>query len=159
MVTLRGRVLSLGNLLVVAQVTLAAIILVGAGLMVHTLTNLRRLDPGFDANNILLFDIDPSHSGHQRGQANEPFRQLRERLEALPGVASASYSEASLLSGNLERTSLDFRKVGSAEEINISPDLLPVGRDFFETMRISQRAGRTFTEADFALAAANRAAG
>jgi len=48
-----------GNVLVVAQVALTVVVLVGAGLLVHTLQNLKRIDPGFDSNNVLNFGVDP----------------------------------------------------------------------------------------------------
>src|SRR5690348_444749 len=60
-----GRWLSLGNGLVVAQVALAVVVLVGAGLLVRTLENLRDVDPGFDTRNLLTFGLDPTLIGYK----------------------------------------------------------------------------------------------
>jgi hypothetical protein len=54
----------LGNVLVVAQVTLSVIVLVGAGLVVCSLANLKGVDPGFDTRNILQFGLDPTLNGY-----------------------------------------------------------------------------------------------
>jgi hypothetical protein len=82
----------LGNILVVTQVALTVVVLVGAGLVVHTLQNLRNLDPGFATDNLLTFDVDATltHLKHER-LANF-YRDLRDRFNAIPGVFSASYS-------------------------------------------------------------------
>ncbi|HET7150503.1 MAG TPA: ABC transporter permease, partial [Candidatus Acidoferrum sp.] len=87
-----GRWLSLGNGLVVAQVGLAVVVLVGAGLLVRTLRNLRNVDPGFDTRNLLTFGLDPTLIGYKTPQIDAFYRDLQERIAAIPGVESVSYS-------------------------------------------------------------------
>ena len=82
----------LGNILVVTQVTLTVVVMVGAGLVVHTLQNLRNLDPGFATGNLLTFDVDATLK-HYKGERIAGFyRNLRDRFAAIPGVISVSYS-------------------------------------------------------------------
>jgi len=77
--------LSIGNALVVAQVALAIVVLVGAGLLVRTLQNLRSIDVGFDSHNILVFGIDPTLIGYKGAQVDTSIATCRSRLAANAG--------------------------------------------------------------------------
>jgi predicted permease len=145
-----GKWFTLGNGLVVAQVALAMVVLVGAGLLVRTLQNLRNVDPGFDTRNLLTFSLDPTLIGYKTPQIDTFYRDLQERLAALPGVESVSYANSTLLSGDLWSTG--FHLAGTPKDQESDADYLPVGRDFFATMRMRLLAGRNFTSADFAAA-------
>jgi predicted permease len=151
----RGRWFSIGNALVVTQVALAIVVLVGAGLLVRTLRNLRSVDMGFDAHNILIFGIDPTLAGYKAAQVNSLYRDLQARLVDTPGVRSASYSMMPLLSNGLMITV--FHWPGTPEDQTAESDVLDVGPNFFETLHIPFLAGRGFRASDFELAAANGA--
>ncbi len=146
----------LGDALVVAQVALSIVMLIGAGLLVRTLSNLRHLNPGFDTESILLFGVNPTIAGYQDLQTVQLYRELQQRLAALPGVSSVSYSEEALLSQSQSGT--DVHLDGAPPKSDVGTDLLPVGADFLSTMRIRLLAGRTFTSTDFAQAYATHAA-
>ncbi|MGB6482598.1 MAG: ABC transporter permease [Candidatus Acidiferrales bacterium] len=143
-----GRWFSLGNGLVVAQVALAVLVLIGAGLLVRTLQNLKNGDPGFDTRNLLTFGLDPTLIGYKTPQIDVFYRNLQERLAAIPGVESVSYSNSTLLSGSLWETG--FHLAGTPKDQETDADYLPVGADFFATMHMRLLAGRNFTSADFA---------
>jgi len=145
---LRGRRLSLGGGLVVAQVALSVVALAGAGLLVRTLENLKSIDPGFDTHNVLLFGIDPKLNGYTDAQAHNLYSELQQQLEALPGVLSAAYSYDPLLSGNLWMANL--RIAGESQSTQDATAAFSVGPKFFETLRIPVLAGRTFFSRDFA---------
>jgi predicted permease len=151
-----GRWLRLGDALVVAQVALSILVLVGAGLLVRTLQNLRDINPGFDTQNVLLFGIDPTLIGYKDAQSAALYRSLQERFAGLPGVLSASYSSDALLSNSLWSTSVHLDR--APKNSNVDCDMLAVGADFFSTMHIPMLAGRGFTASDFASAAATDAA-
>jgi predicted permease len=148
-----GKWFSIGNALVVVQVALAIVVLVGAGLLVRTLQNLRSVDLGFDSHNILIFGIDPTLIGYKGPQADSLYRDLQGRLSGTPGVKSASYSMGPLLSGGLMITG--FHWPGTPQDQESQADALGVGPNFFETMRIPFLIGRGFTASDFKLSAAN----
>src|SRR3989442_8370590 len=148
-----GKWLSIGNALVVTQVALAIVVLVGAGLLVRTLQNLRRVDVGFDSRNILIFGIDPTLIGYKGPQVDAFYRDLQGRLSEIPGVKSASYSMGPLLSGGLMITM--FHWPGTPQDQNSEADVLPVGPNFFETLHIPFLAGRGFNASDFKLSASN----
>jgi predicted permease len=149
----RGKWLSMSNALVVAQVALAMVVLVGAGLLVRTLQNLRSIDIGFDSHNILLFSINPELAGYKTTQVDNLYRDLRGRLSETPGVKSASYSMGPLLNGGLMITV--FHWPGTPQDQESESDTLGVGPNFFETMHIPFLAGRRFCASDFNLSASN----
>ena len=142
--------LNLGDGLVVAQVALAVVVLVGAGLLVRTLQNLRNVDPGFDTRNLLTFSLDPTLIGYKTPQMDTFYRDLQQRLASIPGVESVSYSNNTLLSGDLWTTG--FHLPGTPKDQESDADYLPVGANFFSTMHMRLLAGRNFTSADFAQA-------
>ena len=144
------RWVSFGGSLVLVQVALSVIVLSGAGLLVRTLENLKSINPGFDTRNILLFAMDPTLNGYTDAQTHGLFFQLQQRLEALPGVLSASYSFDPLLSGDL--WSSTFRIAGDAQNREHMTDALQVGPKFFETLHIPVLAGRTLSPKDFTFA-------
>ena len=152
-----GRFFRLGDALVVAQVALSIIVLIGAGLLVRTLQNLRDINPGFDTRNILLFAIDPNIAGYSDAQIQQLYGNLQERLAALPGVISVSYSEEALLGGGWSGTEIHLDGAPPKQDIT-NLKQLPVGLNFFSTMHIPILSGRAFTSADFAAAIANNAA-
>jgi predicted permease len=141
--------LNLGNCLVLAQVALAILVLSGAGLLVRTLRNLKGVNPGFDTRNILLFKIDPSLNGYTGGQSKNLYDELLPRLDAIPGVLSATFSFDSLLSGNYWETS--FKIEGESQNAQHATLGLAAGPEFFRTMEIPVMAGRVFQSQDYAL--------
>ena len=146
-----GRWLSVGNALVVAQVALAIVVLVGAGLLVRTLQNLRSVNPGFDSHNVVLFGIDPTSAGYKDSQIDSFYRDLQGRLAETPGVTSASYSSLPLLS-NGEMITM-FQAPGTPQGRMSEANMLAVGPDFFRTMRIPFLQGRDFNDSDYAVLA------
>ncbi|HEV2306117.1 MAG TPA: ABC transporter permease [Candidatus Acidoferrales bacterium] len=143
-----GKWLSLGDSLVIGQVGLAVVVLIGAGLLVRTLENLKNLDPGFDTRNLLTFGINPPLMGYKTPQAIEFYKDLQERIGALPGVNSVSYASNALLSGSLSGTSVHLH--GTPKEWRFPTDDLRIGPNYFSTMHMRLLAGRSFTSADFA---------
>jgi len=154
----RHRWFNMGNALVVLQGALAIVVLMGAGLLVHTLSNLNDLNPGFDTRNTLTFDLNPTVAGYKPTQIDNLYRELRQQIGAMPGVIGVSYSAGALLSGSWWRNSVTYLPPGGFKKVTIEMDYMPVGIDFFSTMRIPLLAGRTLNEADFELVAANHAA-
>jgi len=141
----------LGSALVVAQVALSVPVLIGAGLLVRTLENLRNINPGFDTRNVLVFDVDPTLLGYKRAQIKNLYSELRDRFVALPGVTSVTYSSDALLNGG--RWSETVHVEGQPQEPYVDVDMLAAGPEFFQTMHIPLLKGRVFTAADFEQAA------
>ena len=141
----------LGNILVVAQVAMTVVVMVGAGLVVHTLQNLRSLDPGFATGSLLTFDVDAMLTGYKGERMAAFYRDLRDRFAAIPGVTAVSYSSSILLSGSLWST--DFHLPGTPPKSTKTADYMPVGPQFFETMKIPVLRGRKFKPEEYELTA------
>ena len=108
----------LGSMLVVLQVAMTVVLVIGAGLLIQTLTNLRNLDTGFNPN-ILLFRVDPTLNGYKAERIANLYKELSTKLNALPGVLSASFSMDSP-SGSLESGNMFFEEAQtSAVQVNI----------------------------------------
>jgi predicted permease len=137
----------LGAILVVAQIAVSILVLAGAGLLVRTLVNLRSTNTGFDARNILLFDIDARLTGYKDAKLGNLYREVQRRLAAVPSVVSASYSSTTLLSGSDMDTMMRVADAPTQSGVNVAE--LPVGPDFFQTMGIPALIGRTFLAADY----------
>ena len=146
----------LGSALVVAQVALSVLVLVGAGLLVRTLENLHKVDTGFDTRNVLTFEVNPTLLGYSGAQMGNLYRELRQRLGALPGVSSVTYSSAALLDGGRWTEAIHF--ADHPEKGGFDTSMLAAGPDFFSTMHIPLLAGRLFAQEDFAQAARASAA-
>jgi predicted permease len=149
------KIFTISNALVVTQVALAIVVLIGAGLLVRTLQNLRSIDVGFDSNNLVIFNINPALAGYKDTQIDSFYRDLQGRLAETPGVKSASFSMMPLLSGNLMMTM--FHWPGTPQDRDSESDMLSVGPSFFSTMQIPFLAGRNFTSSDYEIVA-NKAA-
>ncbi len=140
-----------GSILVVAQVALTVVVLVGAGLLVHTLENLRSIDPGFATNNMLNFSVDATLTHYHRARMGQFFRELRDRFTQIPNVTSVTYADTPLLSGSLDVDS--FRLHGKQDEASSEADFIDVGPDYFKTMQIPITLGRDFLPPEYVNAA------
>jgi predicted permease len=139
---------STGSSLVILQSALAVVVMIGAGLLIHTLKNLRNLDPGFDSRNTLTFSLDPGHAGYKGPQIDNLYRELQQQIGATPGVTAVSYSLAPLLSRYWMRTSVKNLPPGSDPKSSVQLNVMPVGPGFFEAVRIPLLAGRPLNQAD-----------
>ena len=149
-----GRRFGVGNVLVVAQVALSILVLVGASLLVRTLINLATMNVGFDAHNIVLFSVQPELNGYKGERLANLTSELQRRLRAVPGVTSVGYSGVPLLSGAYGTQDIYF---ASEPDQPQQVDVLYVGPNFFETMRIPLLVGRTYDAHDFEYAAEKQA--
>jgi len=144
----------LRRLLVIGEVSLALILLVGATLMAESLMHLWQVPPGFDAKDMLTFDVSlPSTRYGKPEQSIAFYRELLERVRATAGVSQASGIFPLPLSDSHVRTtfSIDGRPVAKSDEPRTQ--FRTVGMDYFSTMKIPLLAGREFTAHDDAHAA------
>jgi putative ABC transport system permease protein len=139
----------LRNLLVVSEMMLALVLLTGAGLLVRSLRNARTTSPGFDTNHVLLTALDLRANGYTDAQSTAFFEQLRQRVQALPGVQAVSYERWVPLwfyGKGYTRLFIEGYTPAPNEFMNI--DYNVVGPEYFRTLRIPLMQGRDFTEQD-----------
>ncbi len=136
----RGRTRSV---LVVAEVGLSLVLLVGAGLLVKSFARLMDVNPGFDADRLLTFNVGLPSSTNA-AQQFAFYRDVMQRLQALPGVKSVgAVSRLPLAGGNSGRS---FKVPGI--EKDYSADIRVSTADYFRTMGIPLMKGRNFSEGD-----------
>ena len=129
--------------LVIAQVAVSLVLLVAAALFVGTLRNLGAVDTGFNADQLLLFRIQPQLNGYDQGAGAELYARLIERLEAIPGVRSATVSRHGLLGFSRRSTSLVIEGAPAAADADTEVNIVDPG--FFATMEIPLVLGRGFS--------------
>ena len=130
------------SILITAEVALSLVLLIGAGLMVKSFSNLLRVHPGFSTERLLIFDLGPSFADEPRQIGF--YNQVLERLQSLAGVESVgAVSRLPFSGGNSARS---FEVPGRATEYNA--DVRIGSADYFRTMGIPLLKGRHFTERD-----------
>jgi predicted permease len=148
----RGLRLDFRDVLVSFQIAISLLLLIGAGLFVRTLTNLTNQDLGFDRRNLVLFAIDPSQAGYKGDRLTSFYQGLQRRIEALPGVRSASLSVHTLVGGGEGTRGISIEgyvpKPGEARDGSISTYTHFVDSRFFETYGIPLLLGRSTGDGD-----------
>jgi predicted permease len=134
--------------LVIGQVALSLLLLIGAGLFVRSLNNLRDLDPGFNLTNLLEFSLDPHMNGYSEARTFQFFQQLRGRMAAAPGVQSASLAVVPILAGDEWDSSVTVEGYPRKQGESMNPHMNYISPDFFRTLGIPVALGRDFTERD-----------
>ena len=140
-----------GSLLIVSEIALSFILLAGAGLLVKSFMKLREIDPGFNADNVLAMRLSLPPGKYPQGAPRaQIYKQLIEQVKATPGVQSAAATLSLPLSGdtfNVGRGVVrEGRPMTSDEQSNAQH--LPITPDYFQTLQIPLKAGRTFTDHD-----------
>jgi predicted permease len=139
------------KILLAVQVAISLVLLVGAGLFLRTLTNLRHVDIGFNPQNLLLFRVNPSLNRYDEKRTLALYREMLERLGAVPGVSAVAMSAPALLSGSVNGTSIFVHGRTYAPDVrdrDNNINRLVVSPNFFEVMGIPVLSGRGFTERD-----------
>ena len=137
---------------VVAQLSLALVLLAGSGLLIRSFVRLVGVNPGFDTGHLLTFKVTLPQSKY----AKDPllmafFRQLLARIGTVPGVRSATMESFPPLMGLGSATGVHILSQPQQSLMDLPvADVRVVGPDYFPTMSIPLRAGRLFTEQEMA---------
>lgn len=138
----------LNRALVVSQVAMSLLLLIGAGLFLRSLQNLRNVDWGYDTEHVLVAGIDPRGAGIAREQLAPLYQRLIERVEAIPGVQSASISLYSLLGGSTRSGGIEIEGYTFADGEDPDTEQVQVSSRYFETVGMRILEGRGFTDRD-----------
>jgi hypothetical protein len=145
--------------LLIAQVALAVMLLIGAGLFLSSFVKLVRVDLGIETSGVLTVSVSPridfgapaERIDADRARAGQQIAAVLERARAIPGVeAVAIASGTAPLSTGWSRSSLSIPGRPKSEDPDDSPDQKSVSADYFKVTRIPVLRGRPFTEADSA---------
>ncbi|HEV3141032.1 MAG TPA: ABC transporter permease [Vicinamibacterales bacterium] len=145
--TMSGGRSRLGKTLVVAQVAISLVLLVGAGLFLRTVSNLRQVDVGFVSDNLLLVPVNPALNRYEQPRILNLFSQMLDELPRVAGVRAVTASQPALLSGSINRTSLYIQGRAKPTDRN-SIHRMVVAPNFFDTLGIRVVSGRSLTDRD-----------
>src|SRR5262249_34828086 len=120
--------------LVGAQVALSVLLLVGAGLFARSLLNLRDLGPGFPAENLVAFNVNPAHNGYDGPRTKDFFLRLTDDLRALPGVRSVAIASMGIMRGNEWDSSITVEGYVPKPDHEPAAYMNEIGPRYFETM-------------------------
>ena len=140
--------LRLGKVLVATQVCMSMLLVFGTGLLIQTLVNLRRVDPGFDVENLLVFRLNPGNAGYKDQDRIIFYDQVREVIAGVPGIRSVAFSSTGLLSGAMEISSISMPGGNDLSDKELDAHRLTISDGFFETMGIPLLSGRHFNASD-----------
>ena len=140
--------LRLGRVLVSVQVGLSMLLVVGAGLLVRTLANLNRVDPGFNVESLLLVRLDAGGAGYGGQQRVAFYDQVKQQVAGLPGVQSVGLSDITLLRGSVSCSGVTIpgRAVNPGE--HLQANILVIDESFLATMGMRLLLGRPFAPSD-----------
>ncbi len=142
--TSRGR---LQQALVVSEIALTLVLLIGAGLLINSFVKLMQVKRGFDPTNVLTVNVTLPFAKYNDNARTIAFvRQMLERVSTIPGVVAAGVTSTLPMSGGAATGFvIEGRPLADKEPI---ADIRSVDANYFRTLAIPLRAGRTFTERD-----------
>jgi predicted permease len=144
------RLFSLRSALIFLQVALSLPLLIGAGLFLHSLRNLRGVNTGFVKENVFLATLNPALNGYPEERIKSLYDDLLSRVRTLPGVRAASLTTSSVISGGWDQEGVTVEGYEPGPDENMSPNAALISPGYFQTMGIPFAKGRDFTEQDTA---------
>lgn len=142
------RAVSFSNVLLVGQVALSFLMLITAGLFLRSMERAYAIDPGFQTRELAVFLTNPGQAGYGKAQTKAFYREVRDRVAAMPGIASVSWASNLPLWG---RTMNGLRVEGHEQRSKadtITSVVNTVDLNYFETAGTPIEAGRDFTRMD-----------
>jgi predicted permease len=150
-----GAGVRLRKALVVVQVTVSVLLLIGAGLFIRTLRNLRFVDLGLKPENLVAFNVSPSLSGYSGARIQQFYRDLSARIAREPGVESVAFADMGLLEGNEWDSTVTVEGYQAKPGEQMNPYCNGVSPGYFKTLGIPLLLGREFDERDIGPAPAS----
>ena len=140
------------EVLTAAQVAASIVLLVGAGLVLRSLLKLNEVNPGFDARNVLMMEVNPTYDGNESAQVRvDRFSRLLQRISEMPGVEAVGANNSPPFVPQRPWNRAEFTaEHQSPDEQSRNPrtNFQTVSSDYFRTVRIPLRQGRVFDERD-----------
>ncbi|MBZ5620516.1 MAG: ABC transporter permease [Acidobacteriia bacterium] len=144
-----GRI-SVGKVLVAAQIAISLLLLIGSGLFIRTLRNLEKVELGYAREKLVLTDVDATSAGYRGAAAANLYTRLLEEIRAIPGVKSATFSQNGLFSGSESGTQLYVEGYTPPKPGQSGARFDQVGPDYFAALGIPILRGREIGRQDTA---------
>jgi predicted permease len=146
--TARSSPLRFRRVTVALQIGLSLMLLVGAGLFVRTLHNLKSLNAGFATDHLLTFQIDPRMAGYEPARTFALYQRAFETLKGLPGVRSVGATNDPELANDNETGNITIAGYSEKSQEDMQVEQPNVSADYFSALQMPLLAGRAFTEQD-----------
>ena len=150
--TIGARRNRLRNLLVIAEVALALVLLAGGTLLLKSFVRLQNVDPGFDPGNVLTMEVSLPLAKYPRGKpVADVYAGMIRRVQSLPGVEAAALTSILPLSGTNSDSSFAIEGRDQMQE-KVYPDeeIRVVTPDYFKVLKVPVKVGRFFEQGDAA---------
>jgi putative ABC transport system permease protein len=131
--------------LVISEIAFSLVLLAGAGLMIRSLAKLLDVNLGFNPQNVITMRLSVPESSYSIARTASFYRQLQERVQALPGVQAVGIVNQLPISHSTANASFDVEGRPSNSDINVA-DTQIISPDYFRAMGISLMAGRFFSD-------------
>ncbi|PZR73158.1 MAG: ABC transporter permease [Chthoniobacterales bacterium] len=138
------------NALVIAEVAMALVLLVGAGLLMKSFARLQNVDPGFDPHNVLTMEVALPVAKYPRGQpVADLYADAIRRIKTLPGVETVAFTSILPLSGTNSDSSFAIEgRDPRVEKVFPDEEIRAITPEYFQALKIPLLQGRFFTEGD-----------
>ena len=136
------------KVLVAGQFALSLLLLVAAGLFGVSLIHLLTKNPGFEAENLATFAVDPLLNGYSKERSLTFFQDLERRLAALPGMTAVGAASGGPFEGSDRTGNVTVEGYRAHEDEDMQCAIDSVSAEYFHTMQIPLLAGREFTASD-----------
>jgi predicted permease len=146
--TVAGTSMSFRRVIVSLQVGLSVLLLVGSGLFVRTMQNLRHVDTGFNTSHLVTFHIDPLLSGYAKEKIPQLHRTVMDAMTTLPGIQAVGATDDPELADTNHGVSVTVEGYTPPPDDDYDVEAPSVNPDFFRAMQVPLLAGRSFTEED-----------
>ena len=133
---------------VVAQIAISLVLLITAALFLRSLRNASTIDLGFHPEGVETVTFDLNTQGYKEGRGREFYRELQQRVAALPGVRSVSLARMVPLNGSNMKVSVNVGGAGTPEDARATVGLNVVDTRYFETIEMPVLRGRSFNDSD-----------
>jgi predicted permease len=146
--TTTGSTLNFRRLIVSLQVGLSMLLLVGSGLFVRTMQNLRHVDTGFNPSHLITFHIDPLLSGYVQEKIPVLHQRVLETMATLPGIQAVAATDDPELADSNHDGNVTVEGYTAPPDDDYDVEIPLINSDFFHAMQVPLMAGRIFTEDD-----------
>jgi predicted permease len=133
------------SLLVMSEIAFSLVLLAGAGLMIRSLAKLLDVNLGFNPQNVITMRLSVPESSYSIARTASFYRQLQERVQALPGVQAVGIVNQLPMSHSTANASFDVEGKPSNSDINVA-DTQIISPDYFRAMGITLMQGRFFSQ-------------
>src|SRR6202167_3296265 len=146
--TARSSPLRFRRISVAVQIGLSLMLLVGAGLFVRTLHNLKSLNAGFPTDHLLTFGVDPRLAGYEPPRTLALYQRVFETLKGLPGVRAVAATDDPELTNDNQTGNLTVSGYAEKPHEDMQVEQPNVSVDYFSTLQMPLLSGRVFTDQD-----------